>query len=120
VRDAIPSALVVELIEQHRALLGIPPGKISGDEIMQRLVYALTNEGAKILEGGIASKASQIDMVYFSGNGFPHYRGGPMCSGEQLGLSSVMQAMKRFAANPLCDAGIWLPASLPAEGSTFT
>jgi 3-hydroxyacyl-CoA dehydrogenase len=122
-RDAIPSPVVVEMIEKHRASLGIKPRKISDDEIVQRLVYALVNEGAKILEEGIASKASDIDMVYLTGYGFPLHRGGPMCYADTVGLFNVVQAMKRFAANPLDDAAFWQPApllaKLAAEGKTF-
>jgi hypothetical protein len=68
---------------------------------VQRLVFALVNEGAHILEEGIASKASDIDMVYLTGYGFPIYRGGPMHYADQVGLFNVVQAMKRFARNPL-------------------
>ena len=122
-RDAIPSPLVVEMIEKHRAGLGIKPRKIGDDEIVHRLVYALVNEGAKILEEGIASKASDIDMVYLTGYGFPLYRGGPMCYADTQGLFNVVQTMKRFAANPLDDAEFWKPApllaKLAAEGKSF-
>ena len=122
-RDAIPSPVVVEMIEKHRAALGITPRKISDDEIVQRLVYALVNEGARILEEGIASKASDIDMVYLTGYGFPLHRGGPMCYADTVGLFNVVQAMKRFAANPLDDAAFWQPApllaKLAAEGKTL-
>jgi 3-hydroxyacyl-CoA dehydrogenase len=122
-RDAIPSKEVVEMIEKHRAELGITPRKIGDDEIVHRLVYALVNEGAKILEEGIASKASDIDMVYLTGYGFPLHRGGPMCYADTQGLFNVVQAMKRFAANPLDDAGFWQPApllaKLAAEGKSF-
>ncbi len=123
-RDAIPSPVVVEMIEKHRASLGIKPRKISDDEIVQRLVYALVNEGAKILEEGIASKASDIDMIYLTGYGFPLHRGGPMCYADTVGLFNVVQAMKRFAANPLDDASFWQPAPLlarlAAEGKSFS
>ncbi len=123
-RDAIPSKLVVEMVEKHRASLGITPRKISDDEIVHRLVYALVNEAAKILEEGIASKASDIDMVYLTGYGFPLFRGGPMCYADQVGLYNVVQTMKQFAANPLDDASFWQPApllaKLAAEGKTFT
>ena len=122
-RDAIPSALVVEMIDKHRKSLGIEPRKISDDEIVQRLVYSLVNEGAHILEDGIASKASDIDMVYITGYGFPIHRGGPMLYADQVGLFNVVQAMKRFALNPLDDAAFWQPAPLlarlVAEGKTF-
>jgi 3-hydroxyacyl-CoA dehydrogenase len=123
-RDAIPSALVEKMIEDHRKETGITPRRISDDEIVHRLVYALVNEGARILEEGIASKASDIDMVYLTGYGFPLWRGGPMCYADSQGLFNVVQAMKRFAKNPRDDARFWEPApllaKLVAEGKTFT
>ena len=123
-RDAIPSDVVVKMVEEHRKALGITPRKISDEEIVQRLVYSLVNEAAKILEEGIASKASDIDMVYLTGYGFPLWRGGPMCYADQQGLFNVAQAMKRFAQNPHDDASFWQPAPLlarlVAEGKTFT
>ncbi len=122
-RDAVPNAEVVKMIEDHRAAQGITPRKISDDEIVQRLVYALVNEAAHILEEGIASKASDIDMVYLMGYGFPIYRGGPMLYADQIGLFNVVQSMNRFAENPLDDANFWKPApllaKLAAEGKTF-
>jgi len=122
-RDAIPNQEVVTMIEEHRKSLGITPRKISDEEIVQRLVYSLVNEGAHILEEGIASKASDIDMVYLMGYGFPIYRGGPMLYADQVGLFNVVQAMNRFAKNPLDDANFWKPAPLlarlAAEGKTF-
>ncbi|MBI3369774.1 MAG: 3-hydroxyacyl-CoA dehydrogenase, partial [Burkholderiales bacterium] len=123
-RDAIPSKLVTDMIEKHRADLGVTPRKISDEEIVQRLVYSLVNEGARILEEGIASKASDIDMVYLTGYGFPLHRGGPLCYADQVGLYNVVTAMKRFAANPHDDASFWQPApllaKLAAEGKSFT
>jgi 3-hydroxyacyl-CoA dehydrogenase len=122
-RDAIPSALVVDMIEKHRAAEGITPRKISDEEIVQRLVYSLINEAAHILEEGIAGKASDIDMVYLTGYGFPIFRGGPMLYADQVGLFNVAEAMKRFAKNPHDDAAFWQPAPLlarlVAEGKTF-
>ena len=122
-RDAVPNQEVVQMIETHRASLGIAARKISDEEIVQRLVYALVNEAAHILEEGIASKASDIDMVYLMGYGFPIYRGGPMNYADQVGLFNVVQAMNRFAKNPLDDAKFWQPAPLlarlAAEGKTF-
>ncbi|MEW6707131.1 MAG: 3-hydroxyacyl-CoA dehydrogenase NAD-binding domain-containing protein [Pseudomonadota bacterium] len=111
-RDAIPSPVVVEMIEKHRKELGITPRKIGDEEIVQRLVFSLVNEGAKILEEGIASKASDIDMVYLTGYGFPLHRGGPMCYADTVGLWNVVQTMKRFAKNPHDDASFWQPAPL--------
>jgi 3-hydroxyacyl-CoA dehydrogenase len=123
-RDAIPSPVVDKMIEDYRKEIGITPRKISDDEIVHRLVYALVNEGAKILEEGIASKASDIDMVYLTGYGFPLHRGGPMCYADTQGLFNVVQTMKRFAANPRDDASFWQPApllaKLAAEGKSFT
>jgi 3-hydroxyacyl-CoA dehydrogenase len=122
-RDAIPSALVVKMIDDHRKELGITPRKISDEEIVQRLVFALVNEGAHILEDGISSRASDIDMVYITGYGFPMHRGGPMLYADQVGLFNVVQAMKRFQRNPHDDAKFWEPAPLLArlagEGKTF-
>lgn len=111
-RDAKPSAVVDKMVEDHRKDLGITPRKISDDEIVHRLVYSLVNEGAKILEEGIASKASDIDMVYLTGYGFPLWRGGPMCYADTQGAFNVVQAMNRFALNPLDDAPSWKPAAL--------
>ncbi|MCX7241117.1 MAG: 3-hydroxyacyl-CoA dehydrogenase NAD-binding domain-containing protein [Burkholderiales bacterium] len=122
-RDAIPNAEVVAMIEEHRKSLGITPRKISDEEIVQRLVFSLVNEAAHILEDGIANKASDIDIVYIFGYGFPAYRGGPMNYADQIGLFNVVQAMNRFAQNPHDDATFWKPAPLlerlAAEGKTF-
>jgi 3-hydroxyacyl-CoA dehydrogenase len=123
-RDALPAKIVTDMIEKHRAELGITARKISDDEIVQRLVYALVNEGAKIVDEGIALRASDIDMVYLAGYGFPLFRGGPMCYADTVGLFNVVGAMKRFAANPLDDAAFWQPAPLlvrlVAEGRSFS
>ena len=122
-RDAIPNKEVEDMVVKHRATIGMTPRKISDEEIVQRLVFSLVNEAAHILEDGIASKASDIDMVYITGYGFPMYRGGPMLYADQVGLFNVVQAMHRFAANPHDDAEFWKPApllaKLAAEGKTF-
>ena len=123
-RDAIPSELVNQMIESHRKELGITPRKISDEEIVQRLVFALVNEGAHILEDGIAGKSGDIDMVYLTGYGFPIWRGGPMHYAGEVGLFNVVQAMNRFARNPNDDADFWQPApllaKLAAEGKQFS
>jgi len=122
-RDAIPSAVVDNMIAEHRKTLGVTARKISNEEIVQRLVFSLVNEAAHILEEGIAAKASDVDMVYITGYGFPMHRGGPMLYADQVGLFNVVQAMRRFAQNPLDDANFWKPAPLlarlAAEGKTF-
>ncbi len=123
-RDAIPSKLVDDMIARHREELGIKARKISDDEIVQRLVFALVNEGAKIVEEGIALRASDIDVIYLTGYGFPLHRGGPMCYADTVGLFNVVQAMKRFARNPHDDQKFWEPApllaKLAAEGKNFS
>lgn len=122
-RDAIPNKEVEDMIAQHRSTLGIAPRKISDEEIVQRLVFSLVNEAAFILEEGIAARASDIDMVYVTGYGFPIYRGGPMNYADQFGLFNVVQAMHRFTKNPHDDAQFWQPAPLlarlVADGKSF-
>jgi len=122
-RDAIPSPVVATLIDEHRKALGISPRKISDEEIVQRLVFSLVNEAAHILEEGIAARASDIDMVYITGYGFPIFRGGPMQYANEFGLFNMVQAMKRFQSNPHDDAAFWEPAPLiqrlVAESKTF-
>jgi 3-hydroxyacyl-CoA dehydrogenase len=123
-RDAVPSKLVEDMLAQHRNDLGIKPRKISDDEIVHRLVYSLVNEGARIVEEGIAARASDIDMVYLTGYGFPLWRGGPMNYADTVGLWNVEQAMKRFGKNPADDQAFWQPApllaKLAAEGKSFS
>ncbi len=122
-RDAIPNAEVEQMIVEHRKAQGITPRKISDEEIVQRLVFSLVNEAAHILEEGIANKASDIDVVYIFGYGFPVHRGGPLKYADEVGLFNVVQAMKRFQQNPLDDAKFWEPAPLlarlVADGKNF-
>ncbi|MGZ5102242.1 MAG: 3-hydroxyacyl-CoA dehydrogenase NAD-binding domain-containing protein, partial [Usitatibacter sp.] len=99
-RDAIPDPAVDEMIAAYRKEKGITPRKIGNDEIVERCVLALVNEGARILEEGIASRASDIDMVYLTGYGFPLHRGGPMLYADMMGLYNVVRSMERFAADP--------------------
>jgi hypothetical protein len=75
-----------QLIADYRAAHGITPRKISDEEIVERCIFALVNEGARILEEGIAARASDIDMVYLNGYGFPLHRGGPMLYADTVGL----------------------------------
>ncbi len=111
-RTAHPSSLVNELVLQVSQERGLTRREISDVEIVERLVYALVNEGAHILEEGIASKASDIDMVYVSGYGFPPYRGGPMYYAHEVGIMNVLAAMQRFAEMDAENrqAGAWRPA----------
>ncbi len=123
-REPVPSGEVQAAIDKVRADLGITPRAIPDDEIVDRLMLALVNEGAHILQEGIASKASDIDMVYLTGYGFPVYRGGPMLFADMMGLDKVVARMKQFAQNPRDDASFWAPApnlaQLAAEGKSFT
>ncbi len=123
-RDAIHSPLVEKLLEDYRTEHGLKKRNVTDDEIVQRLVFSLVNEGAKILEEGIASKSSDIDMVYITGYGFPIFRGGPMHYAQEFGLLNMVGAMNRFAQNPKDDAQFWQPAerllSLAKEGRAFS
>ncbi|MFX1672396.1 3-hydroxyacyl-CoA dehydrogenase NAD-binding domain-containing protein [Paraburkholderia sp. A2WS-5] len=120
-RNALPSKLVDEMIVAYSKEAGVERRKIGDEEIVERLVYALVNEGAKILEEGIASKASDIDMVYLTGYGFPLWRGGPMLYADAVGLYNVARAIRGYAQQPNGDA--WQIASSVAEladkGGTF-
>src|ERR1700694_2679166 len=112
-RTAHPSKIVDEMIVAYSKERDVTRRKISDDEIVERLVFALVNEGALILEEGIASKASDIDMVYLTGYGFPLYRGGPMLYADTVGLYNVERAMRKYAAQPNGDA--WEPAARVTE-----
>ena len=122
-RDAVPDPAVDELIAGYRKELGIAPRKIAEDEIVERCILALVNEGARILDEGIAQRASDIDLVYLTGYGFPLYRGGPMLYADMLGLYNVVRSMARIATNAHADPAFWQPAPLlarlAAEGKTF-
>jgi 3-hydroxyacyl-CoA dehydrogenase len=111
-RRPLPSAVVEELIRSHRAEIGVSPRQIDDSEIVERLVYALVNEGARILEEGIAARASDIDVVYLTGYGFPRARGGPMFYADQVGLDQVLRLVREFARNPRGDPAFWTPAPL--------
>jgi 3-hydroxyacyl-CoA dehydrogenase len=120
-RKAYASSLVNDMIIQHSADIGVERRKISDQEIIERLVYSLVNEAAHILEEGIAMRASDIDMVYLTGYGFPVFRGGPMFYADTVGLPHVLTAMEKLAKGRHGDA--WTPApllvKLAAEGKTF-
>ncbi|MES2990154.1 MAG: enoyl-CoA hydratase-related protein [Pseudomonadota bacterium] len=113
-RDAAPQPAVAK----------VPPRQLTDDEIVHRLVYALANEGARLLDEGVAARASDIDMVFLAGHGFPRWRGGPMCYADTRGIFEMMQTMRRFAANPHDDAAFWQPAPrlvrLLEQGKTLT
>jgi 3-hydroxyacyl-CoA dehydrogenase len=114
-RRALASPQVGELIDAHRRRLGRAPRALDDEEIVDRLVLALVNEGARLLEERIAARASDIDVVYVAGYGFPATRGGPMFHADGLGLARVVARMRDFAANPHADPAFWTPAPLLAR-----
>jgi 3-hydroxyacyl-CoA dehydrogenase len=114
-RTAYPSAVVDELVSASRKAAGLVPRKIDDLEIVDRLVYALVNEGAALLEEKIAQRASDIDVVYLMGYGFPIHRGGPMFYADTVGLYAVERRMREFAANPHAAPDFWKPAPLLAR-----
>jgi 3-hydroxyacyl-CoA dehydrogenase len=122
-RDAIPDPAVDALIAGYRQEQGFVARGIADDEIVERCIFALVNEGAQLLDEKIALRASDIDVVYLAGYGFPRYRGGPMCYADTAGLYNVVRAFRRFAANAHGDPGFWRPAPLlarlAADGKTF-
>jgi 3-hydroxyacyl-CoA dehydrogenase len=116
-RTPLPDPEIDALIERYRDEIGIAPRSIGDEEIVQRCVYALVNEGARILEEGIALRASDIDVVYLAGYGFPVSRGGPMFHAQAVGLDKVVGAMKRFTGNQHADPAFWQPAPLLVEAA---
>jgi 3-hydroxyacyl-CoA dehydrogenase len=122
-RHPVPDPKVTAIIEQYRRQKGITPRNVSAQEIVERCIYALINEGARIIEDGIAQRASDIDLVYLNGYGFPAYRGGPMFFADQTGLHVVASALEKIAAQPGSDPDAWTPAPLLSrlahQGQTF-
>ena len=121
-RTPLPDSVTEQLIADYRAAHGITPRKIGDEEIVERCIFALVNEGARILEEGIAARASDIDLVYLNGYGFPLHRGGPMLYADTVGLPQAVRSLRRFAAEPGADAS-WQPAPLlvrlAEEGRSF-
>lgn len=114
-RQPIVDPVVEQIIDDFRKAKGIEPRQFSEAEIVQRCLYALVNEGAKILEEGIALRASDIDVVYLYGYGFPAYRGGPMNYAQQVGLFNVVRSMQRYARESADAAAFWQVAPLLAK-----
>jgi 3-hydroxyacyl-CoA dehydrogenase len=108
-RKRIVDPEVTALIEEVSRELGIRRRAIPDEEILDRLLHPLINEGARILEEGIAIRASDIDVVYVYGYGFPAYKGGPMFWGEESGLARVVETMRRLAPT---HGARWRPAPL--------
>ena len=94
-RRPSPSPKVQEIIEDFRAKAGVQPREISDQEIVERTLYTMVNEGAKILEEGMAQRASDIDVVWVYGYGWPVYRGGPMFWADTEGAAKIVEGLKR-------------------------
>ena len=114
-RQAIEDPFVEQVIAEYRAAKGVTSRPISDKEIVKRCVYALVKEGADILEEGIALRASDIDLVYLYGYGFPKHRGGPMNYAQQVGLFNVVRDIKRFAKSSDKAAEFWRVSPLLAR-----
>jgi 3-hydroxyacyl-CoA dehydrogenase len=111
-RTATPDLEVERMIVERSAEAGIARRRIDDDEIVERCWLALVNEGARILEEGVALRASDIDVVYTSGYGFPRHRGGPMFAADRMGLPAVHERMQQLQRNPRADPDFWRPAPL--------
>jgi 3-hydroxyacyl-CoA dehydrogenase len=109
-RTPIPDTEVEKIIVDVSTTMGITRRPITDEEILQRLLYPMVNEGAKILEEGIAIRASDIDVIWVYGYGWPVYRGGPMFWADQLGLKNVRDKMLEFKKATGDD--FWAPAPL--------
>ncbi len=119
-RNAVPSPFTEKMIVDFRAKKGITPRDITDQEIFERTVYPMINEGAKILEEGKASRASDIDIVWLNGYGWPAYRGGPMHYANVVGLKTIADKMVEFEAKYGADfKPSALLLKLAAEGKTF-
>jgi 3-hydroxyacyl-CoA dehydrogenase len=120
-RNAKPSAHVEQIIRDFAASKGVAQRKISDAEIIERCTYPMINEGAKILAEGKAQRASDIDVVWIYGYGWPVYRGGPMFYADTVGLKTVLERLREFEASFGAD---FKPAplleTLAAEGGVFS
>jgi 3-hydroxyacyl-CoA dehydrogenase len=119
-RTPVPDPEIEALIETCAGEAGIQRRAVSDQEIVERTIYALVNEGARILEDGIAQRASDIDLVYVNGYGFPAWRGGPMFYADTIGLAAVLAQVRKFHE---LHGEYWKPAPLlerlAREGGRF-
>ena len=119
-RNASPDPAVADVVRKCAAEAGIPQRTILTDEIVDRCIYALVNEGARILEEGYALRAVDIDIIFINGYGFPAYRGGPMWHADTVGLKKVYERVCEFHRQ---HGVLWEPSPLLKElagrGHTF-
>jgi 3-hydroxyacyl-CoA dehydrogenase len=119
-RNAKPSAVTEKIIKDFAAKAGVTPRQISEQEILERCIYPMINEGAKILEEKIAIRPSDIDIVWINGYGWPVYRGGPMFYADTVGLANVVAKLKEYGPKLGADFSISpLLEKLAAEGKKF-
>ena len=120
-RKPIPDPAVDAIIEEFRKEQGITPRQITDQEILERCMFVMINEGAKILEEGIADRSLDIDIVWIYGYGFPAYRGGPMFWADQIGLDTILNAVEKYHDELGGDQ--WQPSALlkklVADGRSF-
>jgi 3-hydroxyacyl-CoA dehydrogenase len=119
-RNGSPDPAVADLVRKYAAEAGIPQRRIPMDEIVDRCLYALVNEGARILEEGYALRAVDIDIIFINGYGFPAHRGGPMWYADSVGLQKVYERVCEFHRQ---HGVLWDPApllkELAGQGRTF-
>jgi 3-hydroxyacyl-CoA dehydrogenase len=119
-RRPTPDQEVIELLRQTAQELSLPPRTFSSEEILERCLYGLINEGARVLEDGTALRPVDIDIIYLTGYGFPAYRGGPMFWADTVGLKKIHDRIVEFQAE---HGDRWTPAPLltrlAKEGKTF-
>jgi 3-hydroxyacyl-CoA dehydrogenase len=109
-RNSSPSPVVERIILEFAERAGIERREVSDAEILERCIYPMINEGAKILEEGIALRASDIDVIWVYGYGWPVYRGGPMHYAETIGLDKIVATLRRYREQS--GDGFWEPAPL--------
>lgn len=119
-RTGMPDPEVLAIVDAERAKKGVTPRKFTPEEIMRRYMAAMVNEGAKVVEEGIALRPLDVDVTFLSGYGFPRHRGGPMKYADRVGLPQVLADLREFAKE---DPLFWKPAplleKLVAEGRNF-
>jgi len=119
-RKQIPDPELAALVRKWAEEKGIVQRQISSQEIVDRCIYIMINEGARILEEGIALRPGDIDIIYLNGYGFPNYRGGPMWYADSVGLKKVYERVSEFHQK---FGELWEPApllrELAAEGKGF-
>src|SRR5690606_10469689 len=112
-RKPLPDPAVAKLLENYRAEAGITPRTIDDEEILERCLYAMINEGARILEEGIAQRPVDIDVIWLKGYGFPAWRGGPMFWADQVGLGKICEKLAEF--HERTGAPHWQPSALLSQ-----